>query len=381
MNRNAKRVMKIILIATLCAVSLLALGGCSLYILTSVKVHDTVVDGVHFRVDTEYKTATAFRFDADRTLQEGELQVCEVPSTVTYRFKQYTVTSIQDVSGVDTIIKGNAQIGELIVPATVSYIQLRYYKDIDSLQKITVKQGNSRYFSKDGVLFKNDYDYNSRDGINLDYYPQGKQDATFEFPAKTRNIDDYSQIWKNVYLQNLDIEEGSARYKSVNGALYSIDGETLLIYPVNRIDATFVAPKGMKNIDSRSLFWDNDNVAIVQVEQDSLYLSVENNVLYSKDGSELIFRPNFGSKAFAIPSTVKVVSYNALKGVQYLYVPQSVVVFLDAFTTSRYSITKINHIYFESNSLPKYLRDEVFTVWQLNFGYTRQEFDNLVGKI
>ena len=127
--------------------------------------------------------------------------------------------------------------------------------------------------------------------------------------------------------------------------------------------------------------WLNKNITEVETQADSLYLKVEDNVLYSKDGSELIFRPNDGKEYFAIPSTVRVVSYKALEGLSYLYVPKDVVVFLDVFTDGGYSLSQISHIYFESETLPKYLRGVEFTQQQTRFGYTRERFDDLINNL
>ena len=384
MKRNAKLVVTILLIATLCAASLLTLSGCSILILASRignKSAEIVVNGAHIWVVPSNDNAVLMYFDADTTLEKGELQTCEVPESVSYRRKEYPVTQIGYNSyGQTAIINGDAQIGELVVPSSVTYINLDYFSDIDTLEAITVSGGNSNYYSKDGVLYKINGDYSSRSYLDLEYYPLGKKDATVELPRAFRSILYNSHIWENENLQNLEIEYGG-NFTSINGALYSKDGETLMLYPVHNTNSAFVAPKGMKNIDLQSCFWENDNVKIVEVEEDSQYLKVEDNVLYSKDGSELIFRPNDGREYFAIPSTVRVVSYNALMGLQYLYVPKEVVVFLDVFTCSNFSLSQISHVYFESETLPKYLRDVEFTEQQIRFGYTRERFDELINNL
>ena len=377
MKKSAKTIIAFILLATLCATSLLLLSGCGVFCVLIISSERAVVDGVHYSLNTRNDEATVLYFDADKSLAKGELQICTIPEKITHWGTEYTVTAIESdyVDNVN-IINGNTSIGELIIPKTVSFVYLYDYVDIDSLQKITVDEDNPYFYSKDGVLF-NRYSF----GLTLRYYPVGKTDTTFELPSQfgEEGLEYWSYIWRNEYLQNLEIEEGNTLYTSINGVLYSHDGKTLMLYSVNKTDETFVAPKGMKNISLNSGLWNNANIKKVQVEDGSSYLKAENNVLYSLDGSELVFRPNDGSKAFAIPSSVKVVSYNALQGLEYLYVPESVVVFLDTFVGLDYfNLSNINHIYFESDVLPKYLRGVFFFDEQLHFGVARESFDLLV---
>ena len=377
MKRSTKLIVTFILLATLCLTAALMLGGCGIIMLIGMSEQYVDVDGVRYELNSNRNEAKALYFYADKTLADGEKQVCVVRDKITSRGTEYTVTAIGDYfeKGRD-IIEGNAQIGELVVPTTVSRITLNYYTGLDTLESINVSNFNPCYYSKDGVLFER-----TSYGLYLIYYPLGKTDDTFEFPAKLGNIYESSHIWENERLQSLEIEAGSSKYVSFNSALYSADGEALMLYPLHRTASTFVAHKNMRRIDLNSNFWQNGNVTKVDVEEDSKYLKAEGNALYSIDGSELVFRPNDGRPYFAIPSTVKVVSYNALRGISYLYVPSSVAVFLDTFVEGGFDLTSINRIYFESEYLPKYLRSVEFSIQQVRFGYSLDSFDELTGNL
>ena len=374
MNKTKKIILYITLIA-MCVSLLLTMGGCRLLLLSSLtsganrNSKEITKDGIRYFINKYSNTAEVLYFEADTSLAEGELQVCRVPESVKYRSKIYPVREIGRYNEHE-IIKGNAQIGELVLTSAIFNAVLWYYEDLNSLQKITVENGNESYASVDGVLF-------NADKTELLFYPLGKTDEIFTLPKEFTYLESKSCFWDNQYLQNLAIENGSKSFSAVDGVLYSADGSTLMMYPSGRKVETFTAPKALKNINLNSHFWSNTNIQKVESVEGG-FLKAVDNVLYTQDLQELVFRPRTDSKYFAIPSTVKVVSYNALLGVAYLYVPNSVVVFLDTLVNGTYSVTKISHIYFESEVMPKYLQEEKFS-GHLHFGVQRESFDIMAG--
>lgn len=55
-------------------------------------------------------------------------------------------------------------------------------------------------------------------------------------------------------LEQFTVEEENAKYKSVDGVLYTKDGETLLLYPLAKKDKEFRVPEGVKTIESAACF-------------------------------------------------------------------------------------------------------------------------------
>ena len=89
-----------------------------------------------------------------------------------------------------------------------------------SLEAINVEEGNSRYFSKDGVLFG---DYNGT-GEYTGIYPYSKKDTSFTFPQKdgcTFKLDDFMMISQSInpYLEEVYVPLNTRFYWS-NGANY-----------------------------------------------------------------------------------------------------------------------------------------------------------------
>ncbi len=49
-------------------------------------------------------------------------------------------------------------------------------------------------------------------------------------------------------LKNITVSESNAKYKDINGVLYTKDGKELILYPCFKTDETFVIPKGVESI-------------------------------------------------------------------------------------------------------------------------------------
>ena len=372
---KTKKIILSIALIVMCVMILITASGCSFILFSSIGSlvnrdwAEVTKDGICYFISKMSSDAAVMYFESDRTLGDGELQRCVIPETVRYRGRNYPVTEIGRYSYNDySIIKGSAKIGELVLPRTMEYVSLQYYNDLDTLKSITVDEYNGRYASVDGVLF-------SLNKLYMKYYPLGKTDETYTLPRQFEQVDNDARFWDNRYLQNLNIEEGSKLYSSHDGVLYSADGSKLMMYPSGRRAETFTAPQDMKCISLDSHFWNNRYITKVASVEGG-YLQAVDNALYTHDGSELVFRPSANGKTFAIPSTVSVVSYNSLPGVENLHVPSSVIVFLDTLVDSSYPFNRISHIYFESDELPRYLQQQPFS-GQLRFGVTREAFDSL----
>ncbi len=71
---------------------------------------------------------------------------------------------------------------------------------------------------------------------------------TFTLPAKVTDIS--TAAFCNTSLPEIRVEKGSKTYSSVDGVLYSADGETLVRYPTGKTEATVLIPKTVRELGS-----------------------------------------------------------------------------------------------------------------------------------
>ena len=364
MKKYTRNILIIALVAVLFVPTLLLLGGCPA---------SYSQDGIHYTIYDDYAEVNYF------TCYEGAT-VCEVPSHVEYDGKVYPVTAVcpdYRAWGGYSFVEGSGYVVEIILPETVTDFRYNEYasssypqdSDFNRLEKITVHADNPVYSDVDGVLF-------TKDKTELLYYPYARPDVEFTFPKEATTIADDSILWQNKIVEEIKVEEGSETFGAVDGVLYSADLGELMYYPLNKQDETFVVPKDMQVFNLKSKFWNNEYITTLEVDESNKHFKVIDNILYSYDGSELVYRLR-DSVIFVIPSTVTVVSYNALPGVNKLYVPKSVTLFLECFVDCQFTIRNIDRIYFESDVLPNYLTMSYFR-GTVHLGVTLKDFTTSV---
>ena len=364
MKKFSRNVLIFALIATVFVPTLLMLGGCPIYY---------EEDGIHYTIYDDYAEVNYFESNEDGGI------VCEVPSHVVYDDKIYPVTTVcPDTRGWGdrySFVEGKGYAVEIILPETVTDFRYNEYGstkypqngDLNRLEKITVHSGNLVYSDVDGVLF-------TKEKTELLYYPYAKPNADFTFPKEAQSIADDSLLWQNEIVEELKVEEGSEAFSAIDGVLFDADGEEMLYYPLNRQQETYTIPESMLAINPQSMFWSNEYISKIEVDAGNVYFESDGQILYSYGGSELVYRLANDDNYFAIPSTVSVVCYNALPGVDYLYVPKSVTLFLESFVSCDISVYNIGHVYFESDTVPNYMTKSNFR-GELFFGKTLEEFE------
>ena len=365
MKKFSRKILTFLLVVAIFVPMLLLLGGCP----------------VTYRDDDIYYTIYSDHAEVNCFVGKGNGGfVCEVPSEVVYDDKVYPVTGVC-YDGSPFVIGGGYAI-EIILPETVTTFTYEEYcnygysssNDFQLLQKITVHQDNEVYADVEGVLF-------TKDKTELLFYPCAREDYDFTLPKETTTIGYTSMLRQNTLLRVIFVEEGSGAFGSVDGILYTADLEELMYYPLNRQFETFTVPKDMQTINPNSMLYSNEYVRNIEVDSSNVYLKVIDNVLYSYDGSELVYRPaNKDVRYFVIPDTVSVVSYNALPQVDYLFVPKSVTLFLDYFVDDAYTLKYVDFIYFEGDVLPNYVTKDYFK-GELHFGITLEEFEEILQQI
>lgn len=112
-------------------------------------------------------------------------------------------------------------------------------------------------------------------------------------------------------LQEVNINNGSAKYMSEDGVLYNRDKTELICYPNDKQQENYVAPESLikilNGITSKKLkgitllenvseikvgFAGCLNLEMINVDKDNQYYSSEDGVLYNRDKTELICYPN-----------------------------------------------------------------------------------------
>ncbi len=228
--------------------------------------------------NVKYKSADGALLSADGTqfffCLPRKTGTCVVPDGVKaledYAF--YAATELTGVTlpesleriGSDVFLESGVK--KLYIPKNVENIKNFTFAG-SGLESIDVDGGNAAYSSKDGVLF-------SKDGKTLLCYPPLKKGEAYTIPdvvdsvceralenpyvsqikvnANIRNID---AMWCNGICKNLksvEVDAGNPAYKSVDGAVFSKDGSTLVMYPTGRAGKC-VIPEGTKTIGRRAV--------------------------------------------------------------------------------------------------------------------------------
>lgn len=103
-------------------------------------------------------------------------------------------------------------------------------------------------------------------------------------------------IWPKSII-NIDVDEKNTTYKSINGILYSKDGNTLLVYPQGRTDVSFTVPNFVLTIRS---FYGNPHIKSVVIGNS--VVSIEHGAFMNCSSLEKIYIPdsvtNIGDSAF-----------------------------------------------------------------------------------
>lgn len=93
-------------------------------------------------------------------------------------------------------------ITEITIPASVTYIEPRVLMGCTTLKEVTVEEGNSIYYSEDGVLFYSLDNWQDSETKFIHSYPSGKTDKAYTIPDGVNYIDP-SCFMDNTYLETV----------------------------------------------------------------------------------------------------------------------------------------------------------------------------------
>lgn len=184
---------------------------------------------------------------------------------------RYLITDIVFTDGVTSI--GNwafincTGLTDITIPDSVTSIPGDdAFENCTALTSINVGNGNSSYSSRDGVLY-------SQDGKTLLYCPKGRTGA-FTIPDGVTALGDGNDSW---------------------GAFYNCTGLTSIAIPASVSGG------------SESAFQGCTSLTAFNVSSSNSILSSRDGVLYTKDGTCLLYYPSGKAGAFTVPDGVKTI--------------------------------------------------------------------------
>ena len=246
--------------------------------------------------NADYKSIDGVLFDSTETILEQ--YPLGKPET------EYTIPD--SVESIDfRAFENCANLTSVFISENVNEIASTAFLHCTGLTNIEVAEGNETYFSTDGVLFEryqtyNDYDIEAelatsaaKTSINLLQYPIGRTETEYTVPENTNTISEYA-----------------------------FDGCSAL--------TSVFLPKSLQKIGSNqgNAFSDCPNLTSIEVDEQNIYLTSKEGVLFNKPMTELIEYPKSKPETeYAIPDKVNLIDSTAFKGNPYLYtlyIPESV---------------------------------------------------------
>lgn len=199
-----------------------------LFLTTSLYCQGIVFSSGDFDFEVYGNDSTEVRVKAlDGTLK-GDIVI---PDSVSYKGRTYAVTQIYNMGN-------NPNVLSIRIPKTVRSFY-NSLNSLSSLQNIYVDEASQSFMSIDGVLIST---YN----MSLNQFPRGRTgDYSVPEGVKSINTTFHSGITKLTipstvqyvsssignYITEFEVSEENTTFSSINGALCSKDGKTLIAYP------------------------------------------------------------------------------------------------------------------------------------------------------
>ncbi len=207
-----------------------------------------------FKVNTQLTTIVLPKYLT--TIEKGAFYHCTKLRSITI---PSSVTSIGAAAFQDCKL-----LRSITIPRNVTNIGNGAFIGCEQLSAIEVDPENTHYQSIDGVLF-------SKDGQTLVYYPEGKPGDTYTILNNVTTIERSAfqdcklsssiTIPKNVtnigngafscceQLSAIEVDPENTHYQSIDGVLFSKDGQTLFCYPEGKPGDTYTIPNNVTTIE------------------------------------------------------------------------------------------------------------------------------------
>ena len=260
------------------------------------------------------------------------------------------------------------------------YTNIFSIQDCVNLKNITVDEENTKFSSKDGVLF-------NKDKSSLLLYPSGKQDNYYEIPdtvnscatinnpyietIKLNNIlldTEFLVDIKN--LKNIEVDNQNANFMQQNGILFNKSGNKIVYYPAGRDEETYTIDRAVTQIEDKAFI----NAKLTEIILPENLIAIGSYSFYNCQNLETINLPENIIKIsdysfyncnkldnIIIPSNVTEIGdcsfYNCTK-LSSITIPSKVI---EIGTKAFYNCINMEKLIFEENSQIEQLGIEAFS--------------------
>ena len=158
---------------------------------------------------------------------------------------------------------------KVTIPSTVTSIGYDTFFGCTSLENIVVDTENKNYISEDGILF-------NKSKTELIQYPAAKSGVSYTIPSSVSKIDGcafkYTQnvntinvpqqttsiaagaFSNSVNLEAINVDENNLYYTSDNGVLFNKDKSELVAYPAEKSDTSYTVPESVTYIQAQAFY-------------------------------------------------------------------------------------------------------------------------------
>lgn len=158
---------------------------------------------------------------------------------------------------------------KVTIPSTVTSIGYDTFLGCTSLENIVVDTENKNYISEDGILF-------NKSKTELIQYPAAKSGVSYTIPSSVSKIDGcafkYTQnvntinvpqqttsiaagaFSNSVNLEAINVDENNLYYTSDNGVLFNKDKSELVAYPAEKSDTSYTVPESVTYIQAQAFY-------------------------------------------------------------------------------------------------------------------------------
>jgi len=208
----------------------------------------------------------------------------------------------------DLVFSEDTLLTTITIPASVDSIGDDVFDGCKNLQSINVETGNASYASDEGVFYTKEME-------TLVCYPACKEDKEYTVDKNCKTISRYA-FWENSYITNITLPIG---LDSIGGWAFGY---------CTSLDSIFI-PSTVRVFGSYgSVFYNTTSLATLEVDNANPYYVSVDNVIFSKDTTELVAYAIGNEREFySIPNTVKVILYEAFlryKHLRKIEIPASV---------------------------------------------------------
>lgn len=174
------------------------------------------------------------------------------------------------------------------------------------LENIDVSLHNKRFKSIDGNLF-------NKDGTELICYAGGKTNKSFLIDKNIQRIH-YSAFHESRFLENINVEENNNFFKSIDGNLYSKDGNTLMHYSIGKKEESFIIPDTVTSIGDSAFYNCNYLKSIIVSFRVN---EIGDCAFYGCENLKIVKLPDrvvkIGGYAFACCKNLQLINYSGTK--------------------------------------------------------------------